>query len=232
MPALKDRAQYEPWLVRKPKPKIEDSNPYDNYDAGAADPGGGGLGAAFGGDAEDAGIPWYLRDWDGGKPMVTLDDLREDGGPIIRRMVKGFYVALDTDIEVKHIKWWKTTGGYLAPYDRMIIAKQPTDFHGVWLNTSSHPPSTLPRSRRPTAGRRPYWLDKPPTHLPVAFVVWPHSQVQRERRPQKTAAFDQTTRCRASRPCSSRARPRAHRRHADTTRSRAASGCATTTSSS
>ena len=30
----------------------------------------------------DSGVPWYLRDFDGGKPLVTLDELKEDGGPI------------------------------------------------------------------------------------------------------------------------------------------------------
>jgi hypothetical protein len=174
VPSQKDRAQYEPWLIRRPKPKIEEGNPYDNYDAGT-DNSNATLGASFGADPEDAGVPWYLRDWDGGKPQVTLDDLREDGGPILRRMVKGFYVGLDTDIEVKHIKWWKTTGGYLAPYDRMIIAKQPTDFHGVWLNTAS-PPDYPAAVAQADGGVPPYWLDKPPTHLPVGFVTWPHSK--------------------------------------------------------
>ena len=176
VPAQRDRAQYEPWLVHKPKPKLEDGNPYDNYDAGPNDNANTSLGVSFGAD-EDAGTPWYLRDWDGGKPQVTLDDLREDGngGPIYRRMVKGFYVAIDQDIEVKHVKWWKTTGGYLAPYDRMVIAKQPTDFHGVWLNTPSAPefPAAV---AQPDGGAPPYWVDKPPTHLPMAFVVWSHSK--------------------------------------------------------
>ena len=65
-------------------------------------------------------------------------------------MVKGFYVALDTDIDVDHVKWWKTTAGYLAPYDRMFIAKQPTDFHGVWLNTAAPPefPAAVAQARR------------------------------------------------------------------------------------
>ncbi len=179
VPAQKDRAQFEPWLVHKPKPKLEDGNPYDNYDAGVADNGASGsgssLGVSFGAEAEDAGTPWYLRDWDGGKPQITLDDLKEDGGPILRRMVKGFYVALDTDIEVKKIKWWKTTGGYLAPYDRMIIAKQPTDFHGVWMNTGA-PPDFPAAVAQADGGAPPYWVDKPPTHLPMAFVVWSHSK--------------------------------------------------------
>ncbi len=177
VPAQKDRSQYEPWLVHKPKPKIEDGNPYESYDAGANDNSSSSLGVSFGADPEDSGVPWYLRDWDGGKPQITLDDLREDGngGPIYRRMVKGFYVALDQDIEVKHIKWWKTTGGYLAPYDRMVIARQPTDFHGVWLNTTA-PPDFPPAVAQPDGGAPPYWVDKPPTHLPLAIVTWPHSK--------------------------------------------------------
>lgn len=195
VPALKDRATYEPWLVHKPKPKIEDGNPYESYDAGANDnSSSSSLGVSFGAEPEDAGVPWYLRDWDGGKPQVTLDDLREDGngGPILRRMVKGFYVGLDQDIEVKHIKWWKTTGGYLAPYDRMVIAKQPTDFHGVWLNTVS-PPDFPPAVAQPDGGAPPYWVDKPPTHLPLAIVTWPHSKKYTLSEDHKRATATQDT---------------------------------------
>ncbi len=177
IPSSKERQQFEPWLARKPKPKIEEGNAYD-MDGGAAAfvaTNVATLGVSFGTDPEDAGTPWYLRDWDGGKPQITLDDLQENSGPIIRRMVKGFYVALDTDIEVQNHKWWKTTAGYLAPYDRMIIAKQPTDFHGVWLNTPA-PPDYPPAVAQPDGGVPPYWVDHPPTHLPVGFVTWPKSK--------------------------------------------------------
>jgi hypothetical protein len=174
IPSRKDRLVYEPWLVRKAKPKQRDDDD-DDDDAGVAAATASAtdtvLGFSFGADTEDAGVPWYLRDWDGGKPQVTLDDLTEDSGPIVRRMVKGFYVALDTDIEANHVKWWKTTAGYLAPYNRMYIARPPTDFHGVWLNTPS-PPSYPPAVAQPDGGTPPYWVDKPPTHLPLAFVRW------------------------------------------------------------
>ena len=174
VPARKDRLVYEPWLVRRAKPKN-----VDDLDAGAAATTASATDAVIGfsfPEVEDASVPWYLRDWDGGKPQVTLDDLREDeSGPIIRRMVKGFYVALDTDMEVDHVRWWKTTAGYLAPYNRMIVAKEPTDFHGVWLNTATAPewPAAV---AQPDGGAPPYWVDKPPTHLPMAFVTWPHSR--------------------------------------------------------
>lgn len=178
MPSRQEREIYEPWLVRRARPKVEPV--VDMSDAGLATTSALAsdtvLGFSFGADADDAGVPWYLRDWDGGKPQVTLDDLRADeGGPLVRRMVKGFYVALDTDIEVKNVKWWKTTAGFLAPYGRMIVAKPPTDFHGVWLNTTT-PPDFPPAVAQPDGGAPPYWVDKPPTHLPLAFVTWPHSR--------------------------------------------------------
>jgi hypothetical protein len=133
VPAKEDRLTYEPWLVKKPK--LDTNNPYDDMllDAGLS---------ALPSDPfmdDDAGTPWYLRDWDGGKPQVTLDDLKGDG-PIVRRMVKGFYVALDTEYEdpTQKTKWWKTTGGFLAPKDRMFLPKAPTDFHGVWLGEAAN----------------------------------------------------------------------------------------------
>ena len=42
--------------------------------------------------------PWYLKDWDGGKPQVTLDELQGEGA-IARRMVKGFAVAVDVNAQ-------------------------------------------------------------------------------------------------------------------------------------
>ncbi len=177
VPSKDDRLKYEPWYQKKTKPKIEEDNPYDpvfvstdpaptsTVVASADDPMGLGV------DDLDSGIPWYLRDWDGGKPQVTLDDLRGEG-PIVRRMVKGFYVALDKDLEDEHkVKWWKTTASFIAPFDRMYIAKPLTDFHGVWLNTDNAPGFPGPVAQ--DAGLMPpYWVDHPPTHLPMAFVSW------------------------------------------------------------
>lgn len=181
VPSKDDRLKYEPWYQKKTKPKIEEDNPYDptfvttdpspagTYTASASDPMGLGV------EDLDAGTPWYLRDWDGGKPQVTLDDLKGEG-PIKRRMVKGFYVALDKDIEDEHkVKWWKTTGGDIAPYDRMYVAHPLTDFHGVWLNTDA-PPSFPAAVAQDGGVNPPYWVDKPPTHLPMAFVSWPRSK--------------------------------------------------------
>jgi lipoprotein-anchoring transpeptidase ErfK/SrfK len=165
IPSKEERLTFEPWLVKKPK--LDTNNPYDDMliDAGLS---------SVSGDPsldDDAGIPWYLRDWDGGKPQVTLDDLKGDG-PIVRRMVKGFYVALDSEYEepTQKTKWWKTTGGFLAPKDRMFLPKAPTDFHGVWLGVDN-PPPWPPAIAQPDGGTPAYWIPNPPTKLPVAFLL-------------------------------------------------------------
>ena len=168
VPPREDRLRYEPWLVKKPK--IITDNPYEEM---LIDAGGMATTSLDPTLDNDAGIPWYLRDWDGGKPQVTLDDLKGEG-PIVRRMVKGFYVALDSEYEdpaaTVKTKWWKTTGGFLAPYDRMYLPKPPTDFHGVWLNTEAPPPYP-PAVAQPDGGAPPYWIPNPPTKLPVAFLL-------------------------------------------------------------
>ncbi len=157
IPSREERVAIEPWLAPKPKrsrrSSDESASSDDITDAGApgiaignsaltlakstqsagagssADP----LGVT---DPLDAGVPWYLRDYDGGKPQVTLDDLRGEG-PVSRRMVKGFFLALDKDFGAGGSRWWKTTGGLLAPYERVMVYKQASDFHGVWLDEKS-----------------------------------------------------------------------------------------------
>ena len=163
IPSREDRQHLEPWLSAKPKPKPKKS---DDESASAAsygdDPqsmmlGDGGIPLqlakatssatitasttdpfGLGEDALDAGTPWYLREYtDGGKPLVTLDELKGEG-PMERRMVKGFYVALDKELNEKG-RWWKTTYGKLAPYERIYVNDKWSKFHGIWLNDDGPP---------------------------------------------------------------------------------------------
>ncbi len=151
IPSREERVQIEPWLAPKPKKPRRASEETASADDGDATPtvaignaaltltrntqtGAGGSADPLGVTGElDAGVPWYLRDYDGGKPQVTLDDLRGEG-PVSRRMVKGFFLALDKDFGGGGSRWWKTTGGLLAPYERVMVYKQASDFHGVWLD--------------------------------------------------------------------------------------------------
>ena len=151
IPSREERVQIEPWLAPKPKKARRSSEESASADDGDATPSVAIGNAALtltkntqpsaGSSADplgvtgdlDAGVPWYLRDYDGGKPQVTLDDLRGEG-PVSRRMVKGFFLALDKDFGGGGSRWWKTTAGLLAPYERVMVYKQASDFHGVWLD--------------------------------------------------------------------------------------------------
>ncbi len=189
VPSREERLKLEPWLTKKPKPKpAEDlsSNPYltdGELDAGVAAPTPMASASSdpFGLlNGEDGGIPWYLRDYDGGKPMVTLDDLKGDG-PVARRMVKGFYLALDQERSYHNVKWWRTTGGLLAPFDRVYVAKPATDYRGVWV----HADSPLPQSGTASSdgGARDAAADVSPLprkavqdHAAFGFVLWSHAK--------------------------------------------------------
>lgn len=172
MPSKEDRKLLEPWLTPKPKAK-EDDSPSEDLDAGARPP------LYVGAPTEESETPWYMKSYDGGKPTVTLDDLKGEG-PIVRRMVKGFYLALDEELKKDELKrgrkdekWWKTVEGHIVPMDRIYLAKPLTDFHGVWLNA---PPPNLPtlpgNPPAADAGVDDIPAVKIPTKLPVGFILW------------------------------------------------------------
>lgn len=103
--------------------------------------------------AEDTGsLAWWQR------KEAQLNDVRlaelalESDGVLGRRMVKGFYIAIDKEFEWSSRSWYKTTKGMIAPKDR-FVAVQGSDFTGVELKDES----TLPvawvygtRENRPT----------------------------------------------------------------------------------
>jgi lipoprotein-anchoring transpeptidase ErfK/SrfK len=165
IPSRDERLAIEPWLTprkaRTRRPKEEDSAQNDELDGGVAAAAaaltftksalvGERNDALSVTDALDAGVPWYLRDYDGGKPQVTLDDLKGDG-PVARRMVKGFFLALDNDFKEGGGRWWRNTGGLIAPFDRVMVYKQASDFHGLWLDEKALPPEGVTGDVAPVA---------------------------------------------------------------------------------
>jgi lipoprotein-anchoring transpeptidase ErfK/SrfK len=157
VPSRDQRKKLEPWLFKPRKAKGDDDSPYAPAslattitDAGVPDPNA----------ADDADIPWWDKEVpDGSPPQITLEDLQETGGPIARRMVKGFYLSLDREVEAAGSQWWKTIAGLSAPADRILIAKPVTEYHGVWLGKDD---ATFATKNVPA--RR---IDK----LPIAFVL-------------------------------------------------------------
>ncbi|MCW5835795.1 MAG: L,D-transpeptidase [Labilithrix sp.] len=77
--------------------------------------------------------PWYLKDHKGQRPQVTIEDIRtnEQGGLVVVRMVRGFYLALDKSLSTASGKFWRNTAGFLAPADHILVHKATTEFEGV-----------------------------------------------------------------------------------------------------
>lgn len=113
----------------------EDAKQAEPTDDGAGDKAGAIAKAEAVGILEgDAGAPtpeekpWWQQASDKSKPLkIKLSDLEEDSdSTIAKRMVKGFFVAVDKPFGWNGRGWYKTTGGLVAPSDRMVIIKPPT----------------------------------------------------------------------------------------------------------
>jgi lipoprotein-anchoring transpeptidase ErfK/SrfK len=153
IPSREERINLEPWLTGR-KPRREEAMTPPDLDAGTAPPAflrTATVDPAAAPQDLDSGVPWYLREYDGGKPQVTLDDLKGDG-PVARRMVKGFFLALDKDFGSNGSKWWKTTGGLIAPFDRVMVYTNASSFHGLWLDA---PPEEAQVASNGDAGASP-----------------------------------------------------------------------------
>lgn len=125
VPSREERLANEPWL--QPKRPREESPDLERAALSGSDSEGLDAGAS------SNGTPWYLRNHDGGKPKVTLDDLRGDGsGPLIKRMVRGFFLSLDKPFNSGGGRWYRTTQSAIAPADRVMAWKPPTDYFGLW----------------------------------------------------------------------------------------------------
>jgi lipoprotein-anchoring transpeptidase ErfK/SrfK len=83
---------------------------------------------------EDGGVPWYLQDHKGQRPQVSFDDMRGDHGPdLMLRMVRGFYVGLDSEAKSARGggKIWRTTGNAFVPQEYILPHAPVTEFKGV-----------------------------------------------------------------------------------------------------
>ena len=120
--SLMDRRKYEPWLIPPPPVTIpppslvleavdtpyEDTPLDEKQKLGTKDAG-----------AKDAGV-------------IKLGSLK-GRGVLARKMMKGFYVALDREFTAAKAKWWRTAEGFAIPYERIALQAGSPDFHGSWV---------------------------------------------------------------------------------------------------
>lgn len=86
------------------------------------------------GEEPDASQPWWQKtDAKDELHKLKLEDLSADADDVLsRRMVTGFYVAVDRTFRWNGRSWYKTTRGLVTPADRFWAANA-SDFHGVEL---------------------------------------------------------------------------------------------------
>jgi len=74
----------------------------------------------------------------------TLKELR-GRGVLVRKMARGFVVALDKDFRAAGARWWRTSLGFAVPFERLMVKPEATTYHGSWFE-SARPPVALPAS--------------------------------------------------------------------------------------
>ena len=150
VPSREDMATYEPYLKAKQKAETEpDPTLVENPYGGGPD----------GGPLVDEKKPWWQQtpNADGGKPEIRLSDLTQDSDALVaKRMVKGFYVAIDRQFPWNGRSWYKTTAALVAPADRFVLNKPPM-FKGIDLRApeTAGGPQAAPSNTTADAGAAP-----------------------------------------------------------------------------
>src|SRR6185436_8247002 len=104
------------------------------------------------GDADGNDRPWWQRE------RVQLSQVRlaelatESDGLLARRLVQGFYIAVDRQFEWGSRNWYKTTKGMVTPKDRFVAVEGPS-FHGVELTGELTLPLAWPYGSRDSRSR-------------------------------------------------------------------------------
>jgi hypothetical protein len=142
-PLRKERAEYERGLeVGRAFRKKEGDDGNSAAPAVAAH--------ASGDSDEGGGDPaWYLKHKD--RASVSMDDLKGETSLIEKRMVKGFYLALDQNVHAFAGNFWRTTRGMFVPKEHVLVHDPKVEFEGVWVG-------------KPGETR----------HLPLGWITNPH----------------------------------------------------------
>jgi hypothetical protein len=134
-PLRRERRQYEQDLAVGRK-----------YRAGAGDEGASSAIAEEDGDKDKA---WYLAHKD--RSQLSMDDLKGESSLILERMVKGFYLGLDTQVHTFGGTFWRTTYGAFVAKEHVLVHEPKVEFKGVWLDAQGET-----------------------RHLPLGWITNPH----------------------------------------------------------
>ncbi len=86
--------------------------------------------------------PFRHADAGGGRPQ--LKELK-GRGVLVRKMARGFIVALDRDFRAAGTRWWRTTLGFAAPFERVAVQNAAvTKLVGSWFTGEGAVADLLP----------------------------------------------------------------------------------------
>ncbi|MBX3191879.1 MAG: L,D-transpeptidase [Labilithrix sp.] len=120
--STEERKKYEPWLVPA-KPTEEDDKGEKSEKSEKAE-----------GDVEEQAPIARTAPVDAGAPppKPTLKELKGKG-VLVRKMAKGFYLALDKEFRSSGARWWRTSFGFAVPHERLMLQTGVTKHAGTWF---------------------------------------------------------------------------------------------------
>lgn len=81
-------------------------------------------------EIKDAGVA------DASREKPKLRDLK-GRGVLVRKMSRGFLVALDRDFKAAGTKWWRTSFGFAVPFDKIVVQERAVSKHvGNWFDAA------------------------------------------------------------------------------------------------
>jgi lipoprotein-anchoring transpeptidase ErfK/SrfK len=137
--SLKDRQKYEPELI--PAPPDAGFPEALNTEAGTGaaltseDTDNGASTSQVDESAPERGKKHAGKEVVKDASIVKLSDLK-GRGVLVRRMKKGFYVAMDRAFNAAHARWWRTSEGFAIPFEKIALQSWTPDFHGSWVKVA------------------------------------------------------------------------------------------------
>ncbi len=124
---MEDRKKYEPWLS---SPKVVDSE-------------SAGEEKSEGADDENPSVMHRPESRESKEKAASADAGRpklkelKGRGVLVRKMSRGFYIALDKEFRSYGARWWRTSFGFAAPFERIMLQPGVTKYAGTWFDLAA-----------------------------------------------------------------------------------------------
>ncbi len=140
LPTLADLHEYEPWRFSHATPESESSA--TDLDAGTPAPSPAGTPADPGDTVENRAARSVAEVRDAGGPPRLTDLAGERGGPVVRRLLSGMYVATDRTVRDSATDevYWRTQSGGFVRNGRLSPVRNWSRFQGQVLDETHHLP--------------------------------------------------------------------------------------------